>query len=432
MREAHSSRLCAVCFCAAGAVAALLPALLAPGHPFKLTELPLSEATITADLRKPLATLKPWLTSLAPLRWDLKDVSWLAAFKACTRLLFDPTPPPPQPAHHGYGPPPVPAPPPEVPSVDAVVELLEKMPWVVDLSIRYEDLTDQHLARILAALPKLQTLQVRSKAITTLAPFTARKSAHLASTLHTLAIHTPSVPRDDSEHLLSLTALRALDISGSFSEPLFAKQLAPFQPPYPKAPLHWLRKFVPRSAAEAVPTPAVTLEAREAAFADFEARILAGDVCSAELLNSSQLSVVMQFLTMHDFCAAARTCRAWRAAASLPSAWPPVERTEIKCELKGSSVDTDKPNRNARQYGVILSSKKLHARSRRLKMADTQPQCSLSILPHLHILKHARALDLQMQPHYSTYSTNRRLIVAVCASLRFPTLTVVCVRPCDS
>ena len=165
----------------------------------------------------------------------------------------------------------------------------------------------------------LSDLGVGSKAVTTLECFS--QNLHLASSLMSLKICLPSVPRNDVSHLLSLSELTSLNVEGSFDSPLYAKQLLPFLPPYPKRLLHWLRSFTPRSPKEPVLTPPVDRVARVAAYADFDARVRAGEVCVAELLNTAQLSEVMEFLDVRDFSFAGRACRGWRAAAALPSAW---------------------------------------------------------------------------------------------------------------
>jgi len=81
----------------------------------------------------------------------------------------------------------------------------------------------------------------------------------------------------------------------------------------------------------------------------------------AERVNASHLSGVLQFLDVSDFASAGRCCKAWYAAAALPSAWP----SELCRSLRVSLIDT-----------VV-------------------PLTMLEQLPHLPLWRHANSVGLR-------------------------------------
>ena len=347
-----------------------LPALLADPLPFKLQELPLENVSITEPLRALLLTLHGSLTSLCPLAFRMADVSWVSAFTQlrsirCRFVTNQQT---------DWGPVPI------SPRVESVVALLRNMPQLTDVFVAYPDFTNAHLSSTLAALTQLRSFALQSTNITSLEPFTDNKQ-HLARTLQKLQLVVPNVRRDHVQHLLSLSELTTLDINQSFTEPLFASQLFAFQPPYPKEPLHWLRSFTPRSKNEAVPMAPVDLAAVAAAQVEFGLRVQAGEVRAAELLNSAQLSGVMQFLSMKDFSVAGRTCRAWRSAASLPSAWGLVDRSRSNGEVATGSAAAAATDDSAPNADSSFRTSKLVRACRTLAAPCVSSTRRLSALP---------------------------------------------------
>ena len=366
-----------------------MPKLLAPPHLLRLTQLPLRTAEISREVVPYLLTLSHSLQSLAPRHWDLVDLGWLVQFSKLTRLSF-------KEYTYSSG---------INPSINSIVSLMPRLPQITSLTIAYATFNSEHLESVLDSLPLLASLELESKSMESLAPFAWHPG--LARTMTHLKLCCPRLPRDEVSHLLALRELTNLNIESSFDAPLYAKQLFPFQPPYPKRPLHWLRSFTPRSEREPVPSPPIDKAAVAAAHAAFDARVRAGKVTAAELLNGGQLSGVFRFLSSRDFSLAARSCRSWRAAAALPSAWgfstpnssspsspigecaPPSPGWTLGLfRLLGQGVDLMPP----------------HA-DRLLSFSDQSPELSTDILPQLSLWRHARGLVLHLnpQPSFSVY-----------------------------
>lgn len=380
-----------------------------------LKELPLTDVEIRGD---ELACFSSSLTDLRPKAFSAPDIGWIASCKALRRIHF---------VHYSR---------PSYyysnngsdtnlnPTVESVVGVVSQLHSLTDVCVRYKDLTDAHFERMLSALPQLTALDLQSDCITSLAPLSLH--TQLPRQMRHLTIHLPKVPRDHvDDHIMRLTALESLNISGSFDAPLFARQLAPFLPPYPREPMHWLRSFTPRSDREAVPAPPVDLVARAAAHAAFDARVRAGEVRSAELLNAAQLSGVLTFLDRRDFSFAGRSCRAWRAAACLPSAWtlksnssaaPSVDRDS---ERVGSWLELD---------GSRLSPWSFEGHTRILRIWGLSPQMSPAILPQAPLWKHACAMhviQLQSQgPAFGALPSSDDAIATISAMARLEALDV--------
>lgn len=70
-----------------------------------------------------------------------------------------------------------------------------------------------------------------------------------------------------------------------------------------------------------MPPEAVDPATKAASKAEFAARVRSGQVSPADSLPPALLSDVLEYLDVGEFSLAARTCRLWRAAAALPSAW---------------------------------------------------------------------------------------------------------------
>jgi hypothetical protein len=103
---------------------------------------------------------------------------------------------------------------------EELAEAVAQLTHMTALKLRVEGLDETHLTRIILALPLLSSLDIASPRVKILEWLT--QTMHLVATMHQLTIRMPSVPRDHIAHIQSLRALTALNIDGSFTEPLFA------------------------------------------------------------------------------------------------------------------------------------------------------------------------------------------------------------------